>query len=285
MTPPADAPGADAPTPATPRPLTEVAPGVWVATAARWRTTSTLVVDDDGACLVVDPALTPAELRGLVAAVRTRGWSARAGFSTHPHWDHVLWSQDLGEVPRLASPEAVAHLTAALPAVRQEADETAPGHDHRLTGALEPVADLAVALPWGGSAEVRLLPHRAHAPGHVALLLSAAGVLVAGDMLSDVEVPLLDLAAPHPVEEHHAALDLLEDEAAGAQVRVVVPGHGGVGDARELARRLTADRRYLDALDAGREPRDPRLDDPWVRQEHDRQRAALSPGAARPPRG
>lgn len=26
-----------------------------------------------------------------------------AGFSTHPHWDHLLWHARLGEVPRYAT--------------------------------------------------------------------------------------------------------------------------------------------------------------------------------------
>jgi hypothetical protein len=27
-----------------------------------------------------------------------------AGFSTHPHWDHLLWHPRLGDVPRYATP-------------------------------------------------------------------------------------------------------------------------------------------------------------------------------------
>jgi hypothetical protein len=35
--------------------------------------------------------------------------------------------------------------------------------------------------------------HQAHAPGHAALLIEERWVLVAGDLLSDVLIPLLDL--------------------------------------------------------------------------------------------
>ena len=47
-------------------------------------------------------------------------------------------------------------------------------------------------IPWDGP-KVRIIEHPAHAPGHAALLIEERGVLVAGDMLSDVLIPMLDL--------------------------------------------------------------------------------------------
>ena len=47
-------------------------------------------------------------------------------------------------------------------------------------------------IPWDGP-QVRIIEHQAHAPGHAALLIEERGVLVAGDMLSDVLIPMLDL--------------------------------------------------------------------------------------------
>jgi glyoxylase-like metal-dependent hydrolase (beta-lactamase superfamily II) len=40
-------------------------------------------------------------------------------------------------------------------------------------------------IPWDGP-QIRIIEHQAHAPGHAALLMEERGVLVAGDMLSDV---------------------------------------------------------------------------------------------------
>ena len=88
-------------------------------------------------------------------------------------------------------------------------------------------------VPWDGP-EVRILEHRAHAPGHAALLIEERGVLVAGDMLSDVLIPMLDLQAANPIEDYLAALRLLEGVAD--DVDVVVPGHGSVGGADAAAR-------------------------------------------------
>jgi hypothetical protein len=44
-------------------------------------------------------------------------------------------------------------------------------------------------IPWDGP-QVRIVEHQAHAPGHAALLIEERGVLVAGDMLSDVLIPM-----------------------------------------------------------------------------------------------
>jgi len=100
-------------------------------------------------------------------------------------------------------------------------------------------------------------------------------VLIAGDMCSDVEIPLLDAAAAggDPFGGYRHGLAVL---AAVPGVWVVVPGHGHVGGAAEFRRRVAADFGYLDAVEAGLDVADERLAGPaaaWLRAEHDRQRA------------
>lgn len=265
------------------RDLVEVAPGVHVATAVRYTTTSTVLVAADGTCVVVDPALTAAEVAGLAGEVHRRGWTPVAGFATHPHWDHVLWHEGLGDVPRWATAACAATAERERdPLVRSAADDGAPGHDPTLVARLRPVdttpppggsAD-PLLLPWAAR-DVVVVPYAAHAPGSAALVVPDAGVLVAGDALSDLEIPLLDDDAADPLADYRATLDALEAAARRYAVDVLVPGHGHVTDAVGLRARLAADRAYLDALAAGRTPDDHRLADPWARGEHDRQSAAL----------
>lgn len=88
--------------------LRHLAGPVWVATSATWTTQAVVVLAEDGTCLVVDPALTPSEVGALGAELTERGWRPVAGFSTHPHWDHVLWHRALGDVPRFATPKSEA---------------------------------------------------------------------------------------------------------------------------------------------------------------------------------
>jgi len=128
----------------------------------------------------------------------------------------------------------------------------------------------ASAIPWDGP-EARLIVHDGHAPGHGALFLPGSGVLIAGDMCSDVEIPLLDTAAPDPLGDYRTGMEGL---ASAPGVRQVVPGHGHIGDAAELRRRLALDAAYLNAITSGKPADDPRLtqDSPeWMRVMHDEQ--------------
>lgn len=268
------------------RTLVDVAPGVAVATADIWATTCTVVAGDDGACLVVDPGVTVDDIAGLAEAVSARGWRVSAGFSTHPHWDHVLWSARLGDAPRWATPEACTVARETRETLLRETDTDAPGHDHVLTGRLTALPDAfpsdgRPALPWPGPRAI-VLPHRAHCPGSAALVLPELGVMCAGDLLSDREIPLLDLDAPDPVGDHLAALDSLEAAIGELDVLVVVPGHGAVTDADGARVRAEHDRSYLRALMTGAPVADERLADPWVAAQHERQ--LLWAHRGRPPR-
>ncbi|MFI2703320.1 MBL fold metallo-hydrolase [Cellulosimicrobium composti] len=268
------------------RDLVEVVPGVWVATAEIWTTTSTVAVAPDGEALVVDPAVTVAEVEGLAAAVAERGWRVTAGFATHAHWDHVLWSASLGCAPRWATARAADVVHRRRAEALASADAAAPGHDPGLVGALSPLPRGARRLPWptGASTDhvaVTVVEHDAHAPGHAALVVRTAhgSALLAGDMLSDTEVPLVDAGSRDPVGVYRGALDALGRVAR--DVDAVVPGHGRPAVGRTaIDERLAADRSYLDALAAAAAGRvatpvdDPRLTG-YVATWHDEQLTAL----------
>jgi glyoxylase-like metal-dependent hydrolase (beta-lactamase superfamily II) len=152
------------------------------------------------------------------------------------------------------------------------AAESATGIPLELIGLLTPLpAD-------GGPLPGEIVEHEAHAVGHAAVLLADRGVLLAGDMLSDVLIPLLDPRRPGQVGAYETALDRL-GEAAG-NVEVLVPGHGAVAQGPGVAARLDADRAYLEALQRGEEPVDPRLDQDWLSGPHqsNREQARLSAG-------
>ncbi len=59
--------------------------------------------------------------------------------------------------------------------------------------------------------------------------------------------------------------------AAVPGVRQVVPGHGHIGDAAGLRRRLALDAAYLDAVASGKPADDPRLAGcpDWMRDTHE----------------
>lgn len=222
-----------------------------------------VVVDGKAGVLLVDPGLTEGEMVTLAGDLRESGRLVAAGFATHPDWDHVLWHAELGEAPRYGTARCAAEMRALL---------SDPDWKVRIAEVLPPeiAGDLplelfglitglpgATQLPWDGPG-VRILEHQAHAPGHAALLIEERGVLVAGDMLSDVLIPMLDPnGADDPIEDYLAALQLLDDVAD--DVEFVVPGHGSVGGADQLRARIDQDRAYLHAVRDGEDPSDPRI--------------------------
>jgi glyoxylase-like metal-dependent hydrolase (beta-lactamase superfamily II) len=89
-------------------------------------------------------------------------------------------------------------------------------------------------------------------------LIEERGVLVAGDMLSDVLIPMLDLNdTADPIEDYPAALRLLK--GAADDVDVLVPGHGSVGGAEQIRARIGQDRAYVHGLRDAGAPGDPRV--------------------------
>jgi len=235
--------------------LTAISPAVRLTSSALYRTASGVVAGRDGAVLLVDPGVLPDELAGLAAELTAAGQRPAAGVATHAHWDHVLWAGGLGPAPRFAT-RATAELVAARRGelVEQPLAEWGDEHyvrfDVELAGRLEAAPDDG-AIPWPGP-PVRLVPAGGHCPGHAAVLVEGDGVLFAGDMLSELEVPLPDWELePDALGAYRRGLDAL---AGLAGVSLVVPGHGSPGDAAELRRRADADRRYLDALEAAVAP-------------------------------
>ena len=132
--------------------LTEIAPGVLVATSSYAMTTTTVVTGSPGSgeCLLIDPAVTVAELTALAAELGSLGLRAAVAWSTHPHWDHVIWSRELGDAPRYAAPAAVNIAETERDGILDGIRRAAPGHDLALIGRLR-VLD-ADTIPWDGPA-------------------------------------------------------------------------------------------------------------------------------------
>jgi glyoxylase-like metal-dependent hydrolase (beta-lactamase superfamily II) len=239
--------------------MDEVADGVWVRQST-WVWSNSIVVRGDDGLVVVDPGIEGSELDQLADDVDQLGVPVVAGFCTHPHWDHLLWHHRFGDVPRYATATCAATAAEARERAQAMAEQSASGIPLELVALLTPLPEDGAPLPG------RVVAHDAHAPGHAALLLPDHGVLLAGDMLSDVLIPMLDPRRPGQLDAYATALDRLGE--AADQVEVVVPGHGGVAEGPEVAARLAADRAYLDALRRREEPDDPRLQQDWLAGPH-----------------
>ena len=223
-----------------------VHPDVLVATSAVWQTTCTIIRSGDEGFVIDSPVL-PEELEALPAVLERAGFPLSGLLATHGDWDHLLG--------RLAFPEAslgVAESTAARlhremgvaqRRLREFDDEWYVDRERPL--ALGQVEALPVPGHLGvGERELELHPAEGHTPDGMAVWAPGPGVLVCGDYLSPVEIPMI-------AEEgsRDAYVDTLERlaplvERAGA----VVPGHGEPLDAPRTLAILREDLAYLRSL-------------------------------------
>ena len=235
----------------------EVAPRVFVHTSRRELTTTTLVIapgDAPRQALLVDPAWDPDELAGMSATLAAAEIVVTGGFSTHAHHDHLLWHPGFGRAARWASPDTVRTADRHRPEILAGLDAGFPAELLALVGRVRPAEE----LPWTGR-RIRMITHDGHEVGHTALYIDDARTLLAGDMLSDVELPIAEREplGPDPAEPLDAYLEGLSALAPfAARARMVVPGHGHPG--REPGSRVAADRRYWAGLLAGGDATDAR---------------------------
>jgi glyoxylase-like metal-dependent hydrolase (beta-lactamase superfamily II) len=242
--------------------LRQVAEGVLVHQSELLRNNS-VVVQGLAGVLLIDPGITDDELACLANDLSELGQPVVAGFATHPDWDHVLWHAELGEAPRYGTARCAVYMRDVLSNADWKArvaeglpPEIAEEIPLDLFGLITGLPAETAQVSWDGPA-VRIIEHPAHAQGHAALLIEERGVLVAGDMLSDILIPFPDLDAADPIEDYLVGLQLLEGVAD--DVDVVIPGHGSVGGADQVRARINQDRAYVHALRDGHAPDDPRI--------------------------
>jgi glyoxylase-like metal-dependent hydrolase (beta-lactamase superfamily II) len=243
--------------------LRQVAEGVLIH-ESEYLQSNAVVIQGRAGVLLIDPGVTGEEMGCLAKDLRELDQPVVAGFSTHPHWDHLLWHAGLGAALRYGTARGAATVRARLADAGAKARVAAlipPDIVERvpldLLGLITGLPAEMAQIPWDGP-QVRIVEHQAHAPGHAALLIEERGVLVAGDMLSDVLIPLLDLNdTVDPIEDYLAALRLLE--GVGGDVDVFIPGHGSIGGAGQVHARINRDRAYVQALRDAHVPSDPRV--------------------------
>src|SRR3712207_5659565 len=108
-----------------------------------------------------------ADLNQLADDVDRLGIPVLAGFSTHPHWDHLLWHSWFGDRPRYATPAGAQAASEARERAQAMAAERASGIPLDLVGLLTP-------LPADGG------PVLGEAAWHVDVLVPGHGAVAEG---------------------------------------------------------------------------------------------------------
>ena len=225
------------------RPLT---PTCWISQSRVFATNSALFISS-GESVVVDPGITPSELSHLRDFVLARAPVVRAVVLTHAHWDHLLGTSYFADA-RVLTHRAYTtvlrshaqHLQQQVTSWRQEegTDEGGPFLPPRPDHTFEQQVTVSF-----GDHRVQVMAAPGHAPDHCVAFEQESGLLFAGDMLSDLEVPM--------VMDTFSAYRRTLRRLAALQVRVLVPGHGTpTADTSEIHARFAQDDAYLEAVSA-----------------------------------
>ena len=87
--------------------LKQVAEGV-LTHASEFLQSNAVVVQGKVGALLIDPGITSGEMAAFANDLYELGQPVVAGFSTHPHWDHLLWHAKFGEAPRYGTARCAA---------------------------------------------------------------------------------------------------------------------------------------------------------------------------------
>jgi glyoxylase-like metal-dependent hydrolase (beta-lactamase superfamily II) len=219
---------------------------VIVTTSRVYQTTCTLV-RSAGEAFCVDSPVLPDELDVLPHMADQAGFPVVGLLATHADWDHLLGRYAFPEAPLGCAETTAARLVnepgaaqRGLRAFDEELYLERPG-PLSLPGAQQ--------LPVPGKLEVgdrelELQPADGHTADGMAIWIPWARVLVCGDYLSPVEIPMLSPGGS--AAAYLATLARLESLVEEAEH--VVPGHGGPVDGVRAAAILREDRAYLEAL-------------------------------------
>ena len=211
--------------------LIQIADGVLIHKSEFVQSNAVVVLGASGA-LLIDPGVLGDELDCLANDLSGLGQSVVAGFSTHPHWDHLLWHARFGQAPRYGTARCS---RAAREALTQGIDARSTASPRRCRWSFSgpsPGCRTMRVRSLGMAPACESLSTR-HTPWSRGLLIEDRGVLVAGDMLSDILIPLLDFGpTADPIDDYRAALRLFDDVIG--DVDVLVPGHGSVAVGDEV---------------------------------------------------
>jgi glyoxylase-like metal-dependent hydrolase (beta-lactamase superfamily II) len=215
-----------------------------------WQTTCT-ALRAGGEGFVIDSPVFPDELDALPGVLEQAGFPVSGLLATHADWDHLLG--------RLAFPSASlgcgeisARRLAAEPGAAQR---SLRGFDQEhYVSARRPLTLSGVqSLPVPGrlavgaaGVEIELHPADGHTADGTAYVIPWLEVLVCGDYLSPVEIPMISEGGS--LDAYRATLGRLRAlvEATGT----VIPGHGAPLGREEALRVLEEDEDYLRSLAA-----------------------------------
>lgn len=224
---------------------------VIVVVSRVWRTAAVAVRGGAGGpgaeAFLIDSPVYPDELEALPALLAQAGFPVVGLLATHGDWDHLLGRLALPEAPLGCAESTAARLTGAPGEAQRELRAFDERHYVARPAPLSLPGTQALPVPGKlevGDRELELHPADGHTEDGMAVVVPWAGVLVCGDYLSPVEIPVVEGS----IGAYRATLARLEPLVRAAET--VVAGHGGPVPRDQALTLLEEDAAYLDALSA-----------------------------------
>lgn len=228
---------------------TVVGENVHVRQSRAYWMNSTVLLDSEHTILV-DPGVLPSEIDEIAKLVNQAEPEKVSLLFTHGHWDHVLGAPWWPEARILAHDRCAAAIARDVEKIRTESAKIAAEHGETWRAPFVPpkIDDASSGQrflkldPW----KLVLRDAYGHSDSQLSVHVPDLGLLVAADMLSDIEIPILH-AAP---AVYRATLEVLRPLAEGGAIETLVPGHGAIAFGPDaVIERVRRDLAYLGSLE------------------------------------
>jgi glyoxylase-like metal-dependent hydrolase (beta-lactamase superfamily II) len=227
---------------------------VIVVVSSVWQTTCTAVRSDDEGFVIDSPILAD-ELDALPALLEQSGFPISGLLATHGDWDHLLGKLAFPEAALGVGEPTAARLQESIgePQRRlREFDAEWYLDGRRALGLVD-----FQPLPTPGRIsigsetinEIEVYPADGHTADGVAFWVPWASVLICGDYISPVEIPMISAESGGTIDAYRETLFRLSPLVNNATT--VVPGHGGPISGERALAILAEDLAYLNALSGG----------------------------------
>lgn len=222
-------------------------PDLIVFVSRVWQTTCAAVRTGDEAFLIDSPVY-PDELEALAAVLEQASFPVAGLLATHGDWDHLLGRLVFPDVSLGCAENTAARLRDEPGAAVRELRRFDQRHYVERPDPLQLGGVQALPVPGrlelGADRELELYPADGHTADGMAISIPWAGVLVCGDYLSPVEIPMI--SAGGSLAAYRATLGRLR--ALVAEADTVITGHGGPLQHDQALGVLEEDTAYLEAL-------------------------------------
>lgn len=241
--------------------LIELTPNITVFESSLYRTTCTLI-DLGNAVMIVDPNWLPVEIDFIYEYVMTHHqYKQPYLLFTHSDYDHII---GYGKFPqsKVISSSAFQSQPKKDAIIRQIIDFDHEYYINRSYPLVYPHTDMVIdsdkqSIKIEGI-EFVFYSAQGHTDDGLFTIIPGLGVWIAGDYLSNLEMPFIDDSFTEykkTITKCERIMDLFPE------ITLLIPGHGDVATTREeIIKRIKNDKKYLELLESYKKNPSPKFE-------------------------